>query len=96
MIPRCPQSGKFKDAYRMAENNRQLGERSADAYRLKAVSVQSVPTRDFTSDIRPASSHDTDRLRHSPMGLMALMCPFELSNIAFTFPLAILLRIQVS
>jgi hypothetical protein len=73
----------------------QLGANSAEAYRLEAVSVQSVPTRDFTSDIRPACSHDTDRLRHSPMGLMALMCPFELSNTAFTSTLAILLGVPV-
>ena len=73
----------------------QLGEGSADAYRLKAVSAQSVPTSDLTSDIRPASSHDTDRLRHSPMGLIALMSPFELSNMAFTSTLAILLGVPV-
>lgn len=72
-----------------------LGEDSAEAYRLAAVSAQSVPTRSFTSDIRPASSHDTDRLRHSPMGLMALMCPFELSNHAFVSTLAILLGVPV-
>ena len=72
-----------------------LGEESEEAYRIKAVSVQSVPTRSFTSDIRPACSHNTDRLRQSPMGLMALMGPFELSNHAFISSLVILLGVPV-
>ena len=39
-----------------------LGKDSAEVYRLEAVSLQSVPTRDLMSDIRPARSHDTNCL----------------------------------
>jgi hypothetical protein len=53
--------------------------------RIMACAQQSFPTRSAGSDIRPAlhEQHDSDHLRHGPMGLFSLACPCELSNAAF-------------
>jgi len=69
----------------------------SDQKRVTACAQQSFPTRSTRSDIRPAlhQQHDTDHLRHSPLGLFSLTCPYELSNAAFLTSTSILLGVPV-
>ena len=61
--------------------------------RLKALAIQSHPARQSDSDIGPELDPDsTNSLSHRPMGLFALLCPYELSNEAFVTSAAILLE----
>jgi hypothetical protein len=66
-----------------------------DRDRLTACAQQTVPTRSADSDIRPARGHDSDHLRHCPLGHFSLTCPNELSNPAFLTSTALLLGIPV-
>jgi hypothetical protein len=51
--------------------------------RLKALAIQSHPARHSDSDIGPELDPDsTNSLSHRPMGLFALLCPYE-NQIAF-------------
>ena len=78
----------------MKETNKDTFVSSLDtdnAYRLAQVSQNTCPTRYSTSDIRPALSHDSDSLRHCPLGHFSLTCPFELSNAAIHTFTALLL-----
>ena len=52
--------------------------------RPEALAIQSHPARHSDSDIGPELDPDsTNSLSHRPMGLFALLCPYELSNEAF-------------
>jgi hypothetical protein len=63
---------------------------SADGkIRLKAISQQTVPTAVTSSDLQPPTNNEEDSLSYTPMALMALVCPFELSNEAFITVLSI-------
>ncbi len=61
-------------------------------HRLLAVCAQKLPAGDPKSDICPGSGGtESDNHRHRPTGLLALLCPFELSNAAFITSSALLL-----
>ena len=83
---------------RMKEKNKEILVSSLDtdnAYRLAQVSQNTCLTRSSTSDIQPALSHDSNFLRHCPMGHFSLTCPFELSNAAIHTSTALLLGYPV-
>ena len=70
-----------------------LQARPGSVDRLKALAIQSHPARHSDSDIGPELDPDsTNSLSHRPMGLFALLCPYELSNEAFVTAAAILLE----
>ena len=59
--------------------------------RLLALAAQSFPARHSSSDLGlPQGPDSTNYLRHRPMGLFALLCPYELSNEAFITSTALL------
>jgi hypothetical protein len=65
-------------------------------HRLLAVCAQKLPAGDPKSDICPGSGDtESDYHRHRPTGLLALLCPFELSNAAFITSSALLLGTPV-
>ena len=66
-----------------------------EAARVAAVGLQSIPTRNPQSQLCPARVPGQDHLDQCPMGLFALMCPFELSNQAFVTCMSICFGVPV-